>query len=74
MQTAEAREIHKQRAQTAEFLLVVEEKIGQRGSASDRLRKAELEVLWVRATYSLRQWTRLSWKPQFLKTQTQSSV
>jgi hypothetical protein len=75
MQTAEAQEIYKQRAQTAEFPIAwLKEKIGLRRFTVRGLRKAELEILWACATHNLQQWIRLCWKPQFLKTQTQLSA
>jgi len=75
METAEAQEIYKQRAQTAEFPIAwLKEKIGLRRFRLSGLRKAELEILWACATHNLQQWIRLCWKPQFLKTQTESSI
>lgn len=67
MQTAEAQEIYKQRAQTAEFPLAwLKEKIGLRRFRVSGLQKAELEILWACVTHNLQQWMRLSWKTQFL--------
>jgi transposase len=75
METAEAQEIYKQRAQTAEFPIAwLKEKIGLRRFRLRGLLKAELELLWASATHNLQQWIRLCWKLQFLKTQTESSV
>lgn len=75
METAEAQEIYKQRAQTAEFPIAwLKEKIGLRRFRLRGLQKAELELLWASVTHNLQQWIRLCWKPQFLKTQTESSV
>jgi transposase len=74
METVEAQAIYKQRAQTAEFPIAwLKEKIGLRRFRLRGLQKAELEILWACATHNLQQWIRLAWKPQFLKTQTQSS-
>ena len=74
METAEARAIYKQRAQTAEFPIAwLKEKIRLRRFRLRGLQKAELEILWACLTHNLQQWIRLAWKPQFLKTQTQSS-
>jgi transposase len=67
MQTAEAQEIYKQRAQTAEFPIAwLKEKIGLRRFRVRGLLKAELEALWACATHNLQQWMRLCWRPQFL--------
>ncbi|MGH9880370.1 MAG: transposase, partial [Pyrinomonadaceae bacterium] len=67
MQTAEAQEIYKQRAQTAEFPIAwLKEKIGLRRFRVRGLLKAELEALWACATHNLQQWIRLCWKPQFV--------
>lgn len=74
METVAAQAIYKQRAQTAEFPIAwLKEKIGLRRFRLRGLQKAELEILWACATHNLQQWIRLAWKPQFLKTQTQSS-
>ena len=70
MQTAEAQEIYKQRAQIAEFPIAwLKEKIGLRRFSVRGLLKAELEILWACVTHNLQQWIRLLWKPQLLKTQ-----
>lgn len=75
METVEAQEIYKQRAQTAEFPIAwLKEKIGLRRFRLRGLQKVELELLWACATHNLQQWIRLCWKPQFLKTQTESST
>jgi len=67
MQTAEAQEIYKQRAQTAEFPIAwLKEKIGLRRFRVRGLLKAELEALWACLTHNLQQWVRLRWRPQFL--------
>lgn len=74
METAEAQAIYKQRAQTAEFPIAwLKEKIRLRRFRLRGLQKAELEILWACVTHNLQHWIRLAWKPQFLKTQTQSS-
>jgi transposase/ribosomal protein L5 len=66
MQTAEAQEIYKQRAQIAEFPIAwLKEKIGLRRFRVRGLLKAELEALWACATHNLQQWMRLCWRPQF---------
>jgi transposase len=66
METVEAQEIYKQRAQTAEFPIAwLKEKIGLRRFRLRGLQKAELEILWACATYNLQQWIRLNWKTRF---------
>jgi hypothetical protein len=75
MQTVEAQEIYKQRAQTAEFPIAwLKEKIGLRRFRLRGLQKAELEILWACATHNLQQWIRLCWRPQFIKPQIESRV
>lgn len=75
METAEAQKIYKQRAQTAEFPIAwLKEKMRLRRFRLRGLQKVKLELLWASATHNLQQWIRLCWKPQFLKTQTESSV
>ena len=70
MKTAEAQEIYKQRAQTAEFPIAwLKEKIGLRRFRVRGLLKAELEALWACITHNLQHWVRLRWKPQFLSAQ-----
>jgi transposase len=75
METAEAQEIYRQRAQTAEFPIAwLKEKIGLRRFRLRGLHKAELELLWACATHNLQHWIRLCWKPQLLQRQTESSA
>lgn len=63
MQTAEAREIYKQRGQTAEFPIAwIKEKIGLRRFHVRGLVKAELETIWAAATYNIQQWIRYCWQ------------
>lgn len=65
MQTAEAQEIYKQRAQTAEFPIAwLKEKIGLRRFRVRGLLKAELETLWACVTHNLQQWMRIRWRSQ----------
>lgn len=67
MQTTEALEIYKQRAQTAEFPIAwLKEKIGLRRFHVRGLLKAEMEALWASISHNLQQWIRLCWRPQFL--------
>lgn len=74
MQTAEAKEIYKQRGQIAEFPIAwLKEKLGLRRFRVRGKQKAEMEILWACLTHNLQQWIRLNWKPQFLKTQIEVS-
>lgn len=67
MQTEEAREIYKQRGQTAEFPSAwIKEKIGLRRFRVRGLIKAGLELMWACLTYNIQQWIRLSWRMQQL--------
>lgn len=64
MQTPAAREIYKQRGQTAEFPIAwLKEKIGLRRFHVRGLLKAELETIWAAATYNIQQWMRYCWRP-----------
>jgi transposase len=66
MQTAAAKEIYKQRGQTAEFPIAwIKEKLGLRRFHVRGLLKAELEMLWAASTHNIQQWMRLCWTPQF---------
>jgi len=66
MQTATAKEIYKQRGQTAEFPIAwIKEKLGLRRFHVRGLLKAELEMLWAASTHNIQQWMRLCWTPQF---------
>lgn len=68
MQTDEVREIYKQRGQTAEFPIAwIKEKLGLRRFHVRGLLKAELETLWVVATYDIQQWMRHCWHPPLLQ-------
>lgn len=74
MQTAEAKEIYKQRGQIAEFPFAwLKDKLGLRRFRVRGKQKAEMEILWACLTHNLQQWIRLNWKPQFLKTQIEVS-
>jgi transposase len=64
METPAAREIYKQRGQTAEFPIAwIKEKIGLRRFHVRGMLKAELEAIWAAATYNIQQWIRLCWRP-----------
>ncbi len=67
METAEAKEIYKQRAGVAEFPHAwIKDKIGLRQFRLRGLVKVTLEALWACLTYNICQWIRLCWNPQRL--------
>lgn len=71
MQTEEARDIYKQRGQTAEFPSAwIKEKIGLRRFRVRGLIKAGLELMWACLTYNIQQWIRLSWRTQLCQIKT----
>jgi len=66
MQTEEAKQIYKQRGQTAEFPLAwIKEKLGVRRFRVRGLIKAGLEIIWACVTYNIQQWIRLRWREQW---------
>lgn len=67
MQTAEAQQIYRQRAEVAEFPNAwIKEKMGLRQFHLRGLVKVRLEALWACLTYNICQWIRLCWKPKLL--------
>lgn len=63
MQTDEARNIYRQRAQVAETPnLWIKAKFGLRQFHVRRLSKVGMETLWVCLTYNICQWIRLRWR------------
>ena len=65
METEEAKEIYKQRAEVAEFPNAwIKEKIGLRQFRLRGLVKVTTEALWACLTYNICQWIRLCWRPQ----------
>jgi transposase len=67
METAEAKEIYKQRSEVAEFPNAwIKDKIGLRQFRLRGLAKVTLEAMWACLTYNISQWIRLCWKPQRL--------
>lgn len=71
MQTEEAKQIYKQRAQTAEFPSAwIKEKLGLRRFRVRGLTKAGLEAIWVCMTYDIQQWIRLCWRTQCAQAKT----
>jgi transposase len=64
MQTEQAREIYRQRAQVAETPnLWIKEKFGLRQFSVRGLSKVRMEALWACLTYNIRIWIRLRWRP-----------
>jgi hypothetical protein len=65
METAEAKEIYKQRSEVAEFSNAwIKDKIGLPQFRLRGLAKVTLEAMWACLTYNISQWIRLYWKPQ----------
>ena len=63
MQSEQAREIYRQRAQVAETPnLWIKEKFGLRQFSVRGLSKVGMEVLWACLTYNIRVWIRLRWR------------
>jgi hypothetical protein len=63
MQTEQAREIYRQRAQVAETPnLWIKAKFGLRQFSVRGLSKVGMEALWACLTYNIRVWIRLRWK------------
>src|SRR6266542_1250759 len=63
MQSEQAREIYRQRAQVAETPnLWIKEKFGLRQFSVRGLSKAGMEALWACLTYNIRVWIRLRWR------------
>ena len=71
MQTEEAKQIYKQRGQTAEFPWAwIKEKLGLRRFRVRGLMKASLETIWACVTYNIQQWIRLRWRDQWAQAKT----
>lgn len=71
MQTEEAKQIYKQRGQTAEFPWAwIKEKLGLRRFRVRGLIKAGLETIWACVTYNIQQWIRLRWTDQWAQAKT----
>ena len=63
MQTAEAKQIYRQRGAVAEFPNAwIKAKMGLRQFHLRGLRKVKMEAVWVCLTYNLQQWIRLRWR------------
>ena len=66
MQTTQAKQLYRTRAQIAEFPHAwIKEKLGVRQFRLKGLVKVGAEAVWVCLTYNIQQWLRLSWKPRF---------
>lgn len=64
MQSAQAKEIYRQRAPVAEFPNAwLKAKLGLRQFRLRGLAKVTLEALWACLTYNIQQWVRLCWRP-----------
>lgn len=71
MQTEEAKQIYKQRGQTAEFPSAwIKEKLGLRRFRVGGLLKAGLELVWACLTYNIQQWIRLRWRTKWAQEKT----
>jgi len=69
METPQAKNIYKQRAEVAEFPnLWIKEKLGLRRFRLKGLQKAEMEARWACLTYNIKLWIRLCWKPRLMST------
>jgi transposase len=65
METEEAKEIYRRRAQVAEFSNAwLKSKIGLRQFRLRGLRKVTCEAMWACLTYNIQQWIRLRWSLQ----------
>lgn len=70
MQTAQAQEIYRQRAEVAEFPNAwLKEKLGLRRFRGRGLAKVRCEALWGCLTYNIQQWIRLCWLPKLATAQ-----
>jgi hypothetical protein len=64
MQTEEAQQTYRQRAQNAEFTHAwIKEKLGLRKFRLRGLKKVGIEALLACLTYNISQWMRLTWRP-----------
>ena len=67
MQTAEAKQIYRNRAQVAEFPHAwIKDKMAFRRFRLRGLAKVRAEAIWVCLTYNIQQWLRLSWRQSVL--------
>lgn len=69
METLQAKEVYKKRAEVAEFPNAwIKEKLGVRRFRVRGLRKVKCEALWAALTYNIQQWIRMSWLPKLTLT------
>jgi transposase len=67
MQTAEAKQIYRQRGAVAEFPHAwIKDKLGLRQFRLRGLIKVRMETLWACLTYNLQQWIRLCWRKRLV--------
>jgi hypothetical protein len=65
MQTPQAQQIYKQRAEVAEFPNAwIKENLGLRRFRVRSLLKVKCEALWAVLTYNIQQWIRICWLPK----------
>jgi hypothetical protein len=63
MQTAEAKQIYRQRGAVAEFPNAwIKAKMGLRQFHLRGLQKVKMEAVWACLTYNIQQWIRLRWR------------
>ena len=63
MQSEQARQLYRTRAQIAEFPHAwIKDKLGVRQFRLRGLQKVRVEAIWACLTYNIQQWLRLSWK------------
>lgn len=65
METAEAKQIYRQRGAVAEFPNAwIKDKLGLRQFRLRGLIKVRMEAVWACLTYNIQQWIRLRWRRQ----------
>ena len=64
MQTEQAKQLYRMRAQIAEFPHAwIKEKLGLRRFRLRGRQKVRAEAIWACLTYNIEQWLRLLWRP-----------
>lgn len=65
METEEAKDIYRQRGSVAEFTIMwIKTKTGLRQFCVRGVNKVRMECIWACLSYNIKQWIRLSWRPQ----------